>query len=137
MRRRPGRTGPLPTAASAAGRGGRGEAAEGAEPDGLGRDPERLLSNPTPPVEIEASGIGFEVAWLEGGTIEATGNSFATPHVAGLVARILGEHPGLTVFQVKTVLRALAANVARGGPGGGGRRGAEGAGGGGRTDPAP
>jgi subtilisin family serine protease len=42
-----------------------------------------------------------------------TGNSFATPHIAGLVARILSKHPGLTPFQVKSILRALAANVAR------------------------
>jgi subtilisin len=41
-----------------------------------------------------------------------TGNSFAAPHVAGLVTRLMGKHPGLTILQVKTVLRALAANVA-------------------------
>ena len=29
------------------------------------------------------------------------------------VAKILGKHPGLTVFQIKTLLRALAANVRR------------------------
>ncbi|MBA3276847.1 MAG: S8 family serine peptidase [Chloroflexia bacterium] len=49
--------------------------------------------------------------WLQGSSITATGNSFATPHIAGLVARILGKHPGLTVFQVKTILYALAANA--------------------------
>jgi hypothetical protein len=41
-----------------------------------------------------------------------TGNSVAAPHVAGLVTRLLGKHPGLTVFQMKTVFRALTANVA-------------------------
>jgi hypothetical protein len=29
------------------------------------------------------------------------------------VTKILGKHPGLTIFQIKTILRALAANVAR------------------------
>jgi hypothetical protein len=29
------------------------------------------------------------------------------------VCKILGKHPGLTVFQVKTILRALANNVYR------------------------
>jgi subtilisin len=51
------------------------------------------------------------VPWLGGGTVEATGNSFAAPHVAGLVARILAKHPGLTPFEVKTVLRACASNT--------------------------
>ena len=31
--------------------------------------------------------------------------------MAGLVARILSKHPGLTPFQVKTVLHALASNA--------------------------
>ena len=51
------------------------------------------------------------VAWLGGQTIRATGNSFAAPHVSGLLARILGKHPGLTPFQLKTVLHALADNA--------------------------
>ena len=53
------------------------------------------------------------VAWAEGGWITATGNSFAAPHITGIVAKILGKHPGLTVFQMKTVLRALSANMPR------------------------
>jgi hypothetical protein len=32
-------------------------------------------------------------------------------HLTGIVARILGKHPGLTLFQMKTVLRALSANM--------------------------
>jgi subtilisin family serine protease len=76
------------------------------------RDPEAVFYNPAPPVEFAAPGIDLAVAWKDGSTITATGNSFAAPHVAGLVARILAKHPGLTVFQVKTVLRAVAANMA-------------------------
>jgi len=75
------------------------------------RDPERLYYNPAPPVEFGAPGIDLDVAWRDGSTITATGNSFATPHVTGLVARLLSNHPGLTIFQIKTILRALAANV--------------------------
>jgi subtilisin len=82
-------------------------------------DPYRFDYNPTPPVEFGAPGIDIEVPWLGGSTIKATGNSFAAPHIAGLVARILGKHPGLTPFQVKTVLLALASNAALlGGPNG-------------------
>jgi subtilisin family serine protease len=49
-------------------------------------------------------------------TIRATGNSFAAPHITGLVARLLSKHPGLTPFQVKTVLHSLATNAYPGPP---------------------
>lgn len=79
-----------------------------------GKDPFRFDYNPAPPVEFGAPGIDVEVAWLNGSTIEATGNSFAAPHIAGLVARILGKHPGLTPFQMKTILCAIADNATSG-----------------------
>jgi len=70
-----------------------------------------IAYNPNPPVEFGARGIDIDVAWSGGESIEATGNSFATPHVAGMVARLLSKHPGLTPFQVKSVLQALADNA--------------------------
>ena len=76
-----------------------------------GKDPFAFDYNPSPPVEFGAPGIDIEVAWLNGSTIEATGNSFAAPHITGLICRILGKHPGLTPFQVKTILHALAGNA--------------------------
>jgi len=76
-------------------------------------DPYHFYYNPEPPVEFGAFGVDVRVAWLDGGWLTGTGNSYAAPHIAGIVARILGKHPGLTVFQLKTILRALAANVAR------------------------
>jgi subtilisin len=76
-------------------------------------DPYLFYYNPSPPVEFGAPGIDVRVAWSEGGWITATGNSFAAPHITGIVSRILGKHPGLTLFQIKTVLRALSANVSR------------------------
>jgi subtilisin len=77
-----------------------------------GKDPYRFDYNPSPPVEFGAPGIDLEVAWLNGSTLEATGNSFAAPHISGLVAKILGRHPGLTPFQMKTILCAVADNNA-------------------------
>jgi subtilisin family serine protease len=74
-------------------------------------DPYLLYANPSPPVEFFARGLAVEVAWLDGGTITATGNSFATPHVAGLCALILSKHPELTPFQLKSALHLTAANV--------------------------
>lgn len=75
------------------------------------RDPFGYDYNPSPPVELGAPGIDVTVAWKDGGTIVSTGNSFAAPHVTGLIARLLSKHPDLTPFQVKTVLHALADNA--------------------------
>jgi subtilisin len=75
------------------------------------QDPYVFYYNPEPPVEFGAPGIDVRVPWQDGGWITATGNSFAAPHISGLVARILGKHPKLTMFQVKAILHALSANV--------------------------
>lgn len=77
-------------------------------------DPYRIYYNPRPPVEFGAHGTNVHVPWKEGKWITATGNSFAAPHITGIVARILSEHRELTVFQIKAMLRALATNVIRG-----------------------
>jgi subtilisin family serine protease len=74
-------------------------------------DPFRFHYNPEPPTEFLARGIDVEVAWKGGGTSLATGNSYAAPHITGMVALIRSKHPELRVFQVKTVLWACAANV--------------------------
>jgi subtilisin family serine protease len=76
-----------------------------------GQDPYVYYYNPAPPVEFGAPGIDVQVAWKNKTTITSTGNSFAAPHITGLVALILGLHPGLTPFQVKTILAACASNV--------------------------
>ncbi|MGB9182977.1 MAG: S8 family serine peptidase [Solirubrobacteraceae bacterium] len=76
-----------------------------------GADPLEYYSNPAPPVEFAAPGVDLELAWLDGETIRATGNSFATPHMAGIAALILSKHPGLTPFELKTALRAASSNV--------------------------
>ncbi len=74
-------------------------------------DPLAFYANPEPPVEFFARGVDVELAWLGGAKIRATGNSFATPHVAGICALIRGAHPELTPFQVKSVLYLIASNV--------------------------
>jgi subtilisin family serine protease len=75
------------------------------------KDPLQWYCNPTPPAEFAAPGINLRVAWRNGGRATVTGNSFAAPHISGIVARILAKHPELTVPQMKVILRALAANV--------------------------
>jgi subtilisin family serine protease len=76
-----------------------------------GADPFEVHTNAGPPVEFYARGVDVEVAWADGSTILATGNSFAAPHLSGLCARIVGSHPGLTVTQVKSLLYLTATNV--------------------------
>ena len=77
-------------------------------------DPLTFFYNPNPPVEFFARGVGVEIAWLGGGTIRSSGNSFATPHMAGICALILAKHPELTPFQLKSVLYLTANNVGGG-----------------------
>jgi subtilisin family serine protease len=76
-----------------------------------GGDPETFFYNPSPPVEFFARGMDVEVGWSGSTTIHASGNSFATPHMAGMAARVLGAHPGLRPFEVKTALHLSADNV--------------------------
>jgi subtilisin len=80
---------------------------------GSHEEPEALTYyyNPTPPVEFFARGLEVDVPWLGGGTLRCTGNSFATPHVAGICALILSKHRALTPFQLKSVLYLTATNV--------------------------
>jgi subtilisin len=77
-------------------------------------DPLTYYYNPNPPVEFFARGVDVEVAWLGGARARSTGNSFATPHISGICALVLGKHPELTPFQLKSTLYLTASNVEEG-----------------------
>jgi subtilisin family serine protease len=77
-------------------------------------DPLTFYYNPSPPVEFFGRGLDLDVAWLGGGTLRCTGNSFATPHIAGICALILSKHPELTPFQLKSILYQTASNARSG-----------------------
>ncbi len=72
---------------------------------------ETFYYNPNPPVEFFARGVDVEVAWMGRTQARSTGNSFATPHMSGICALILGKHPELTPFQLKSALYLTATNV--------------------------
>ncbi len=74
-------------------------------------DPGLVIANTRPPVDFFAHGQAVTVAALGGGSTRNTGNSFATPHITGRCALILGKHRRLTVAQLKTVLYLTASNV--------------------------
>jgi subtilisin len=71
-------------------------------------DPWRWYYNPRPPVEFGAWGVDVPIAWKDGGSTVATGNSFAAPQVAALAALLRSQHSGLTPFEIKAVLAATA-----------------------------
>jgi subtilisin len=73
-------------------------------------DPWCWYYNPNPPVEFGAWGVDVPIAWKDGGSTVATGNSFAAPHICGLVARLCSKQPALTPFEIKAVLAATANN---------------------------
>lgn len=81
-----------------------------------GHDPFTYYYNPSPPVEFGAPGIDVEVAWINKQYVISTGNSFAAPHITGIIALIRAKHPDLTPFQVKTVLLACASNLQHAAP---------------------
>ncbi len=59
-------------------------------------------------IELTAPGVNVRTAWLNGSYKSLTGNSFACPHIVGIIALLLEANPSLTPFQVKTALYALA-----------------------------
>ena len=59
-------------------------------------------------IELTAPGVDVRTAWLGGGYRNLTGNSFACPHIVGIIALILEKHPELTPFEIKSALYAIA-----------------------------
>ncbi|MFO0613958.1 MAG: S8 family serine peptidase [Polyangiaceae bacterium] len=79
---------------------------------GVGRgsfaDPERVETNLTADYEILAPGNDVVAPALGGGERKWTGTSFACPHIAGHVARIIAGKPSRTPSEVRWVLHQLA-----------------------------
>jgi len=59
-------------------------------------------------IELTAPGVNIRTTWTGNGYRNLTGNSFACPHIVGIIALLLEEHPRLTPFQVKSALYAIA-----------------------------
>ena len=59
-------------------------------------------------IELTAPGVNVKTPWLNDGYRKLTGNSFACPHIVGIIALLLERHPNLTPFQVKSALYSIA-----------------------------
>ena len=59
-------------------------------------------------IELTAPGVNVKTTWLDGGYRSLTGNSFACPHIVGIIALLLETYPNLTPFQVKSLLYSIA-----------------------------
>jgi subtilisin family serine protease len=79
---------------------------------GVGRasfsDPERIELSVTMDYEVLAPGTDVVAPALGGGERKWSGTSFACPHVAAHVARIVAGRPSRTASEVRFVLHALA-----------------------------
>lgn len=74
-------------------------------------DPWHLEVNGHPPVDFFAAGVGIVVARPGGGHVSVSGNSFAAPHVTGLLAVVRSKHPHLGPVQLRHVLTAISNNL--------------------------
>ena len=74
-------------------------------------DPMRPVLQPEPTGGVLRAGRERRRRLVGGETITCTGNSFATPHIAGICALDPLEAPELTPFQLKSVLHLTATNV--------------------------
>jgi len=70
--------------------------------------PDALFCRKGHMVEFAARGEDIEVAWLHGGWKKVTGSSFAAPHAAALLARLLSHSPELSTLHAKALLLRLA-----------------------------
>jgi subtilisin len=59
-------------------------------------------------IELVAPGVEVKTTWPGGGYRQLTGNSFACPHIVGIIALIVEAYPNLTPFQIKTILYTIA-----------------------------
>ena len=61
-------------------------------------------------IECVARGDEQRVCWLNGKHIMTGGNSFAAPHITGIIAHLLEQHPKCSVQDIRLLLQEKALN---------------------------
>ena len=61
-------------------------------------------------IECVARGDEQRVCWLNGKHIMTEGNSFAAPHITGIIAHLLEQHPKCSVQDIRLLLKEKALN---------------------------
>ncbi len=61
-------------------------------------------------IECVARGDEQRVCWLNGKHIMTGGNSFAAPHITGIIARLLEQHPKCSVQDIRLLLQKKSLN---------------------------
>ncbi|MXX15141.1 MAG: S8 family serine peptidase [Gemmatimonadetes bacterium] len=61
-------------------------------------------------IECVTRGDEQRVCWLNGKHIMTGGNSFAAPHITGIIARLLEQHPKCSIQNIRLLLQEKALN---------------------------
>ncbi|HWA10139.1 MAG TPA: S8 family serine peptidase [Opitutaceae bacterium] len=64
-----------------------------------------IFSNSGPQLQMTAPGYGVQTAWLNGQRVLLDGTSVSSPIVAGAIAAVMSQNPGLTATQAWDILR--------------------------------
>jgi hypothetical protein len=66
------------------------------------------FSNSSPQLQLSAPGYGVHSAWLDGQRVTLDGTSASAPFVAGAIAAVMSQSPGLTPAQAAALLARTA-----------------------------
>jgi hypothetical protein len=69
-----------------------------------------LFSNSGPQLQITAPGYGVQAAWLGGERVSLDGTSASAPLVAGAIAAVMSQNPGLNATQAWDIVQQYASD---------------------------
>lgn len=75
-----------------------------------------LFSNSGPQLQMTAPGYGVQAAWLGGQRVSMDGTSASAPLVAGAIAAVMSQNPGLNAVQAWDIVQQYASDGGAPGP---------------------